>query len=124
MALFGGASLTLYSLFIPHANDYLTPSQMVSTSSSLVMVNRVGAIIGARLVAISMDIFGYWAYFILMAFIHLGLATFIGYRITIRQAIPAKAQGALILLPGTSTAIKVTLNPETECIDNSSKAKA
>ena len=124
MALFGGASLTLYSLFIPHANDYLTPSQMVSTSSSLVMVNRVGAIIGARLVAISMDIFGYWAYFILMAFIHLGLATFIGYRITIRQAIPAKAQGALILLPDTSTAIGVTLNPKTECIDNSSKAKA
>ena len=70
MALFGGTSLTLYSLFIAHANDYLTPSQMVSTSSSLVMVNGFGAVIGAPLVAVSMDLFGDWAYSSLIAFIH------------------------------------------------------
>ena len=124
MGLFGGTSLTLYSLFIAHANDYLTPSQMVSTSSSLVMVNGFGAVIGAPLVAVSMDLFGDWAYFSLIAFIHLGLATFVGYRMTVRPSIPAEAQGPLILLPDTSTATAVTLNPETEWIDNSPETKA
>ena len=124
MALFGGTSLTLYSLFIAHANDYLSPSQMVSTSSSLVMVNGIGAVIGAPLVAASMDIFGDWAYFSLIGFIHLGLAIFVGYRMTVRPAIPAEAQGPLVLLPDTSTATAVSLNPETEWIDNSLDALA
>ena len=124
MALFGGTSLTLYSLFIAHANDYLTPSQMVSTSSSLVMVNGIGAVIGAPLVAASMDIFGDWAYFSLIGFIHLALAILVGYRMTVRPAIPAAAQGPLVLLPDTSTATAVTLNPETEWIDNSPGALA
>ncbi len=124
MALFGGTSLTLYSLFIAHANDYLTPSQMVSTSSSLVMVNGIGAVIGAPLVAISMDLFGNWSYFGLIGIIHIGLAIFIGYRMAVRPAVPAEAQGPLVLLPDTSTAMAVSLNPETEWVDNSIAAQS
>ena len=37
---------------------------------------------------------------------------------------PAEAQGPLILLPDTSTATVVTLNPETEWIDNSPETQA
>ena len=88
------------------------------------MVNGIGAVIGAPLVAASMDIFGNWAYFSLIGFIHLGLAIFVGYRMTVRPAIPAEAQGPLVLLPDTSTATAVSLNPETEWIDNSPDALA
>ena len=87
-------------------------------------LNGIGAVIGAPLVAASMDIFGDWAYFSLIGFIHLGLAIFVGYRMTVRPAIPAEAQGPLVLLPDTSTATAVSLNPETEWIDNSPDALA
>ena len=117
-ALYGGTSLTLYSLFIAHANDYLTPSQMVSTSSSLLMVNGVGAVIGAPMVAASMDLIGDWSYFSLIGSIHFGLAIFILYRMMKRPSIPPEAQGPLILLPETATATAATLNPETEWIEN------
>ncbi len=120
-ALYGGTSLTLYSLFIAHANDYLTPSQMVSTSSSLLMVNGVGAVIGAPMVAASMDLIGDWSYFSLIGSIHFGLAIFILYRMMTRPSIPAEAQGPLILLPETATATAASLNPETEWIENNKK---
>ena len=119
MALYGGSSITLYSLFIAHANDYLTPSQMVSTSSSLVMANGAGAVIGAPLVAASMDLIGNWSYFTLIGTMHFALALFIGYRMMVRPSIPTEAQGPLILLPETATATAVSLNPETEWIENS-----
>ena len=121
MALYGGTSLTLYSLFIAHANDYLTPSQMVSTSSSLLMVNGVGAVIGAPMVAASMDLIGDWSYFSLIGSIHFGLAIFILYRMMTRPSIPPEAQGPLILLPETATATAASLNPETEWIENKKK---
>ncbi len=118
MALYGGTSLTLYSLFIAHANDYLTPSQMVSTSSSLVMANGIGAVIGAPMVAASMDLIGNWSYFSLIGTIHFILAIFIIYRMMVRPSIPSEAQGPLILLPETATATAASLNPETEWIDS------
>ena len=121
MALYGGTSLTLYSLFIAHANDYLTPSQMVSTSSSLVMANGIGAVIGAPMVAASMDLIGNWSYFSLIGTIHFILAIFIIYRMMVRPSIPSEAQGPLILLPETATATAVSLNPETEWIDSTSQ---
>ncbi|MDC3311604.1 MFS transporter [Alphaproteobacteria bacterium] len=124
MAFYGGTSLTLYSLFIAHANDYLTPSQMVSTSSSLLMVNGIGAVIGAPLIAAAMDLFGNWAFFSVIGLIQLALAVFVGYRMSVRPAIPAQAQGPFIVLPDTSTATAASLNPETEWIDNSPEAKA
>ena len=45
---------------------------MVSTSFFLAMVNAFGAVIGAPLVVVVMDLFGDWAYFSLIAFIRLG----------------------------------------------------
>ena len=54
----------------------------------------------------------------------LALALFVGYRMSVRPAIPAQAQGPFIVLPDTSTATAASLNPETEWIDNSPEAKA
>ena len=90
---------------------------MVSTSSSLVMVNGIGAVIGAPLVATSMDLLGNWSYFILIGIFHIVLALFIGYRMSVRPSIPTEAQGPLVLLPETATATAVSLNPEAEWIE-------
>ena len=61
MALYWVTLLTLYSLFIARANDYLTLSKMVSTSSSLVMTIVVGAVISAPIAALLNYLIGNWA---------------------------------------------------------------
>ncbi len=46
MLIYGGSLFPLYSLCIAHANDFLTPRQMVAAASGLVMVNDGGAVLG------------------------------------------------------------------------------
>ena len=46
VAIFGGSSLPMYSLCIPHTNAHLELSQMVSASASLVFIGGVGACAG------------------------------------------------------------------------------
>lgn len=112
-ALYGGFSLTIYSLCIAHANDYLTPSQMVSTASTLITINGVGAIIGSPVVGALMGIFSPIAFFLAIAAVHLGLAGFVLVRMFARPAVPAEAQGPFIAVPEVGTVVAAQLNPET-----------
>ena len=112
MGLYGGMSLTLYSLCIAHANDFLSPSQMVGTASALIMVNGAGSVIGSPLVALTMDIVGDIGYFGLMAAVHLALSGFVLLRMTARASVPTEAQGPFVAVPEAGTAVAVTLNPE------------
>ena len=111
-ALYGGFSLTIYSLCIAHANDYLTPSQMVGTASTLITVNGIGAIIGPPLVGALMDIAGTQIYFVMIALIHALLVAMALLRMSVRAAVPVQAQGPFIAVPEVGTAVAATLNPE------------
>lgn len=62
-ALFSGFSLTLYSLAISHVNDKLEPSEMVAASSSLLLLNGAGAVIGPVMAGSLIGKFGPTAYF-------------------------------------------------------------
>jgi len=112
MTLYGGLNLTLYSMFIAHANDYLTPRQMVSTASALLMVNGIGAVLGSPLVAMMMELFGTLAYFAMLGFSNLLLIGFVLVRIRARAAVPTEAQGPLVAFPEAGTAVAASLNPE------------
>lgn len=116
MGVHGGLSISLYSLAIAHANDYLTPRQMVATASALIMVNGMGAIIGSPLVAAAMDRLGSGAYFGIIAIINLSLAGFVLWRMFASPATPAEAQGPFVAVPEAGTAVALTLNPETAWI--------
>ncbi len=70
-AVFGGLALTLYSLACSNLNDHLEASQRVSASSTIILVNGAGAVVGPVVVAALMQPFGLNAYFI-------GLATLMG----------------------------------------------
>ena len=111
-ALYGGFSLTIYSLCIAHANDYLTPSQMVGTASTLITVNGIGAIVGAPLVGGLIDIVGAQIYFIVIALIHGLLVGLALVRMSIRPSVPIQAQGPFIAVPEVGTAVAASLNPE------------
>ena len=116
MLILGGLIFSLYSLFIAHANDYLTPSQMVAMSSGLLMVNGAGAVIGSPLAAFVFDLIDVKAFMPTIAFILFTLSGFIIYRMNVRSGVPAEAQGAFVAIPETSTGVAVNLSPEVEWV--------
>ena len=116
MLVFGGLLFSLYSLFIAHANDYLPPSQMVAMSSGLLMVNSAGAVLGSPLAATVIEIAGVKGFLpTIGAFLFL-LAGFILYRMSMRSAVPAEAQGVFVAIPDTSSGVAVNLSPEVEWV--------
>ena len=112
-AIFGGFSMTIYSLCIAHANDYLSPSQMVGTASALITVNGIGAIFGPPIIAALVDLFGSYMFFAILSAVHFGLGLFVLARMYMREAVPAEAQGPFIAVPDQGTAVAASLNPET-----------
>ena len=112
-AIFGGFSMTIYSLCIAHANDYLSPSQMVGTASALITVNGIGAIFGPPIIAALVDLFGSYMFFATLSVVHIGLGLFVLARMYMREAVPAEAQGPFIAVPDQGTAVAASLNPET-----------
>jgi MFS family permease len=116
MLVFGGLLFSLYSLFIAHANDYLPPSQMVAMSSGLLMVNSAGAVLGSPLAATVIEIGGVKGFLpTIGAFLFL-LAGFVIYRMSMRAAVPAEAQGVFVAIPDASSGVAVNLSPEVEWV--------
>jgi MFS family permease len=124
MLVFGGLIFSLYSLFIAHANDYLTPNQMVAMSSGLLMVNGAGAVIGSPLAALVIDLIDVTAFMPSIAFVLFTLSGFIIYRMNARSAVPAEAQGTFVVIPDTSTGVAVNLSPEVEWVMDQDQAAA
>ena len=116
MLILGGLVFSLYSLFIAHANDYLAPSQMVAMSSGLLMVNGAGAVIGSPLAASVIEIVGTRAFMPTIAGFLFLLAGFVLYRMKMRNAVPAEAQGAFVAIPDASSGVAVNLSPEVEWV--------
>jgi MFS family permease len=111
MIALGGAIFPLYSLSIAYTNDWIPNSKMVAASSSLVMVNGAGAIIGplatAALFAVADE-----AFFFLIAGSHGAMATYIGWRIMVKDALPMERQRPWVPLSFRATsAISVLARP-------------
>ena len=111
-ALYGGIQTPLYSLYIAHANDFLTPRQIVATSSRLVMINGFGAVFGAPLVGYTMGLYGPSAFYPTQGAVHFIMALIVLYRMQARPAIPAEAQAPFVAVPTRSTPIATTLLPD------------
>ncbi|MGB2324115.1 MAG: MFS transporter [Candidatus Puniceispirillales bacterium] len=112
MALYSGVSTPLYSLYIAHANDYLSPRQVVSTSAKLVMINGLGAIFGPPVLGYSIYLIGVSAFFSVQIIMHIIMIGFVFYRMYARESMPLEAQGPFVAVRGTSVAS--SLLPEAE----------
>ena len=110
MAIYGGVSIPQYSLYIAHANDFLTPRQVVSTGAKLVMLNGIGAVVGPPILGYAMFFIGAGAFWNVQFIIHAAMIGFVLYRMSVRAAVPLEAQGAFTAVRGTSMAN--TLLPE------------
>lgn len=101
--LFGGLSLPMYSLCIAHTNDHLQTGQMVSASSSLVLVGGIGACAGPFTAATLMSAFGPDGYFLTLAAAHGAVGLFAVYRMLRRDPVPLGEQGLYIAVPPRAT---------------------
>lgn len=116
MLIYGGALFPSYSLCIAHANDFLTPSQMVAAASGLVMVNGVGAVLGSPLAALAIEYLGVGFFFVMIAGVQVVMVCFVLFRMSRRTAVPNEAQGPFVAIPESGSAVVATLNPEAQWI--------
>ncbi len=102
-ALVGGLCIPLYSLCISHANDYLSPEEMVAASGALVMGYGIGACFGPSIGAGLMQFVGPVGLPLWFAIINGSVGVFAVYRMTQRQSVPLDEQGSYMAVPATST---------------------
>ena len=111
MFVLGGLMFPLYSLAIAYTNDWIPNTKMVAASSSLVMINGAGAVVGPLLTAMLFTVSDQ-AFFILLATTHGCMAAYIGYRIMVRDALPMERQRAWVPVSSRATsAISVLAKP-------------
>lgn len=95
-AVLNGASLTVYPLAVAHTNDHLTRRQLVAASSTLILVNGAGAILGPILVGAAMQAQGPPAYFLSLAALHVGFLLYVVWRRTRRGAVPPEDKAPFV----------------------------
>ena len=99
MLCFGGTALSLYGLSVAHTNDHLLPEQILSVSSTLLLINGFAACIGPFLVSALMGGIGVFVFFPSVAIIYGMIAVFGLYRMSISQPVPLEEQGDFVALP-------------------------
>lgn len=110
VATVGGFTTPLYSLCGVHTNNYLTPTQMVAASGTLVLLNATGAAIGSPVTAIAMDIFGPQAFYGSLCIMLTIIACFALWRSTQRMGVEAEEEGDFVAM--APSPLSVTLNPD------------
>jgi MFS family permease len=91
--IFGGFSLSLYSLVIALTNDHLPPNEIVPASGTTVLISGLTSITGPITVALWMSLFGLQSFFLVLAFALLLLAIISIWRVITIPALPAEYKG-------------------------------
>jgi len=112
VVLVGGFSFPLYSLCIANTNDYLSPSQMVAASGTLVLANGVGASLGAPITGMAMEYFGPQAFYQANGVALCIIFIYALWRVTRREAISTEDAGDFVAM--TPSPMSAVLNPDLE----------
>jgi len=113
--VFGGLALPLYSLCIAHTNDHLTSKQMVAASSTLVMANGLGAVVGPSIGGLALDLLGMPGFFWSLIAINIVLVIFGLYRMSVRPPLSAEEQGSFVAVDSRMTVVATTaFHPDAE----------
>jgi len=112
IGLVGGFSMPLYSLFIAHTNDYLSPSQMVAASGTMVLANGLGASLGSPITAFVMDAVGPHGFFQTNGVALSLICLFALWRSTQREAMAHEDLGDFV--PMAPSPLSAAINPELE----------
>jgi MFS family permease len=105
-ALYGSLSLTVYSISISHANDFIAPGDLVKASGGYLLFYGTSAVMGPLTASALTAWIGPAGLFVYAAVINLLLGAFDIYRMTRRNAWPKAEQVAFVALPATSAVVK------------------
>ena len=111
VATVGGLTMPLYSLCCVHINDYLTPTQMVAASGTLVLLSAIGAAVGSPATAFAMETLGPQAFYGSLGVMLSSVAVFAIWRSTQRTEIEISEQGDFVVMATTSP-LTASLNPD------------
>lgn len=103
VAIFGGMTLSLYSLCVAYTNDHLSSDQLIAASSGLVLANGIGAIMGPSIAGIAMDILGASGFFAWLFLVHAAIGVFGVWRMTRRASPSSEEQGPYVAMPSRNT---------------------
>ncbi|MEL6920605.1 MAG: MFS transporter [Pseudomonadota bacterium] len=110
MFIFGAVLFPIYSLVVAHANDFAEPSDFVEISSSLLIVNGIGAMVGPLLSGWFMSTMGAPGFFLAMGICYAIFAGYAGWRITRRDAVATEDMTDFTYMPTTRGQTPETLN--------------
>lgn len=118
--LFGGCSLSLYSIVVAFTNDHLRPAEIVPASGTIILISGLTSISGPLTAVFWLKIFGLESFFILIAASLLGMGIISIWRVLTIPALPAeyKVQSTLQAAPAP---VGTILHAEEELPDPSSE---
>lgn len=108
--IIGGLVMPLYALCCVQINNYLTPTQMVAASGTIVLINAVGAAIGSPLTAFLMELFGSESFYGSIGGMLSVIGSFALWRYTQRSAVETEEQGDFVVMVGSP--MTAALNPD------------
>ncbi len=111
--VFGGFTFPIYSISVAHTNDFLEPADLISASSSLLLVYGSGAIMGPLIAGQLMGAMGAFGLYAFMAVAMIVTVFFALYRMFARAPLPVEEQESVVLLPRT-THVAYELDPRAE----------
>jgi MFS family permease len=100
----GGVTTPLYALFLAYTNDYLSAEDMPAASGGLVFTFGLGAIAGPLITGWAMQVFGAFAFWLVLGAIFCAIALYALYRMTRRAPVPVEeTEHYLGVLPSASS---------------------
>lgn len=110
--VFGGFSLTLYSLAVAHTNDHTGDLDLVQVSAGLLLMFGAGSVIGPILGGYAMHLWGPGALFAYVAAVSFAMTLYALWRMLRREPVPLDDQTSFVAVPPTAGA--AALDPRTE----------
>lgn len=114
--MFGGCSLSLYSIVVALTNDHLRPSEIVPASGTIVLIAGLTSITGPITAVFWLQIFGLQSFFVLLASCLLLLAGISLWRLLTIEALPSEYKGQVILQAATAP-VGTILHAEDESLE-------
>lgn len=108
----GGMSNPLYALLIAYTNDFLDREDMAAASGGLIFISGIGAISGPLILGWLMESVGSYGFFIYMAVLMFGLATYAAYRMTQRPAPSVDTTGSYPPISPSASPVAVEVAQE------------
>lgn len=99
MILFGGLVTSIYSVGLAYMNDNVKPEQSVSASTSLILLNGMGAMIGPIVVGLLMDFISLKSFYLASSVMLLSLFFFGLYRAKFGNKVDVDNQGGFVPVP-------------------------